>query len=67
MAEDLRNLAGNQAVLQSQIDAQAAAARNAGRTGVELQELLHDLPTAEERVETLETSRTSLENTNQAL
>jgi hypothetical protein len=74
IAEDLRNLAGNQAVLQSQVNAQAAAASNAGPTGGELQELvgrvstfLNDFPAAEERVQTLEASRTSLESTNESL
>jgi hypothetical protein len=66
LADNLRNLAGNQLVLQSQVDAQAAATRNNGTVGNELQDLLervalflNDLPAAEEKVKSLEASTTS--------
>jgi hypothetical protein len=74
ISEDLKNLAGNQAVLQSQVNAQAAMARGNDTLGTQLPELLervnlvlHDWPATEERVKTLEASRTALEDTNQSL
>jgi hypothetical protein len=74
IVDDLRKLSGNQSVLQSQIEAQATAAKNAESETVGYQELhdkitrlLESLPDPELRFRALELSNTELEQKNAIL
>jgi hypothetical protein len=71
---DLKNLQGNQVILQSQINTQAAGSLDEGPDAAAVEDLnqnlsrvLSELPEAQERVKVLEDSKALLEDKNKVL